>query len=97
MLKVLAGPDGLDPRQHAGREAQLYTELMKGGVNGLRIGIVIEGFGWDNSMPGVDAQVRKAVGASPNSVRASSKCRCRCTAWASRSGCPWQPRAQRSR
>ena len=61
MLEVLAGPDGLDPRQHAGREAQPYTELMKGGVNGLRIGIVTEGFGWDNSMPGVDAQVRKAA------------------------------------
>ncbi len=61
MLEVLAGPDGLDPRQHAGREAQPYTELMKGGVNGLRIGIVTEGFGWDNSMPAVDAQVRKAA------------------------------------
>ncbi|MBC7939149.1 MAG: amidase [Chitinophagaceae bacterium] len=61
MLEVLAGPDGLDPRQHAGREAQPYTELMKGGVKGLRIGVVSEGFGWDNSMPAVDAQVRKAA------------------------------------
>jgi amidase len=61
MLEVLAGPDGLDPRQHAGREAQRYTELMKGGAKGLRIGVVSEGFGWDNSMPAVDAQVRKAA------------------------------------
>jgi len=61
MLEVLAGPDGLDPRQHAGREAQPYTELMRGGVKGLKIGIVTEGFGWDNSMPALDAQVRKAA------------------------------------
>ena len=61
MLEVMAGPDGLDPRQHAGRESQPYTELMKGGVKGLKIGIVTEGFGWDNSMPAVDAQVRKAA------------------------------------
>jgi amidase len=61
MLEVLAGPDGLDPRQHAGREAQQYTELMKGGAKGLRIGIVSEGFGLGNSMPAVDAQVRKAA------------------------------------
>lgn len=61
MLEALACLDGFDPRQHAGREAQPYTELMKGGVSGLRIGIVTEGFGWDNSTPGVDAQVRKAA------------------------------------
>ena len=61
MLEVLAGSDGLDPRQHAGRESQPYLELMKGGVKGLRIGVVSEGFGWPNSMPGVDEQVRKAA------------------------------------
>ncbi len=61
MLEVLAGPDGLDPRQHAGRQSQPYSELMKDGVKGLKIGVVPEGFGWPNSMPGVDAQVRKAA------------------------------------
>ncbi|MBY0437744.1 MAG: amidase [Burkholderiales bacterium] len=61
MLEVMAGPDGLDPRQQAGREAQPYSELMKGGVKGLRIGIVSEGFGRPNSMPALDAQVRKAA------------------------------------
>ncbi len=61
MLEVLAGPDGLDPRQYAGRESQPYTELMKGGVKGLKIGIVTEGFDWPNSMPALDAQVRKAA------------------------------------
>ena len=61
LLEVLAGPDGLDPRQHAGREAQPYSELMKADVKGLKIGVVTEGFGWPNSMPAVDAQVRKAA------------------------------------
>ena len=61
MLEVLAGPDGLDPRQHAGRESQPYSELMKGGVKGLRIGIVTEGFGWPNSIAALDSKVRKAA------------------------------------
>ena len=61
MLEVLAGPDGLDPRQHAGQAAKPYTELMKGGVRGLKIGILKEGFGWPQSMPEVDAKVRQAA------------------------------------
>lgn len=61
MLEVLAGPDGLDPRQHAGETAKPYTELMKGGVRGLRIGIVTEGFGWPQSVAAVDAKVRTAA------------------------------------
>jgi amidase len=61
MLEVLAGPDGLDPRQHAGEGAKPYTELMKGGVKGMKIGIVKEGFGWPQSMPEVDAKVRDAA------------------------------------
>lgn len=61
MLEVLAGPDGLDPRQHAGQAAKPYTELMKGGVKGMKIGIVREGFGLPQSMPEVDAKVRAAA------------------------------------
>ena len=61
MLEVLAGPDGLDPRQHAGQTAKPYSELMKKGVAGLKIGIVTEGFGWPQSQPAVDAKVRKAA------------------------------------
>ncbi len=60
LLEVIAGPDGLDPRQHAGREAQPYTELMKGGVAGMKIGIVTEGFGWPQSLAESDAKVRAA-------------------------------------
>ena len=61
MLEVLAGPDGLDPRQQAGAVAKPYSELMQGDVKGLRIGIVSEGFGWPQSMPEVDAKVREAA------------------------------------
>ena len=61
MLEVLAGPDGLDPRQYAAREAQPYSELMKAGIRGLRIGIVKEGFTLPHSMSASDAIVRDAA------------------------------------
>jgi len=61
MLEVLAGPDGLDPRQHAGRTAQPYSDLMREGVRGLKIGIVKEGFGWPQSMATSDDKVRLAA------------------------------------
>jgi amidase len=61
LLEVLAGPDGLDPRQHAGQLAKPYSELMKDGIKGLRIGIVTEGFGWPQSDPVVNDKVRKAA------------------------------------
>jgi amidase len=56
LLEVLAGADGLDPRQYAPKTAN-YTEAMAGGVKGLRIGIVKEGFGLANSERDVDAKV----------------------------------------
>ena len=61
MLEVLAGPDGLDPRQHAGQVGKPYSELMKQGVKGLRIGIVTEGFGWPQSDAAVSEKVRQAA------------------------------------
>lgn len=61
MLEVLAGPDGLDPRQYAGRASQPYSELMQAGAGGLRIGIVTEGFGWPQSQSASDAKVRQAA------------------------------------
>ena len=62
MLEVLAGPDGLDPRQH-GVEAERYTEALGQGAAGLRIAVVPEGFGHANSQAGVDAKVRQAAAA----------------------------------
>jgi len=61
MLEALAGPDGLDPRQHAGQGSKPYSELMKTGVQGLRIGIVTEGFGWPQSDAAVNEKVRNAA------------------------------------
>jgi amidase len=46
LLEVIAGPDGLDPRQHAGLQGEAYTKALNGSVRGLRLGIVQEGFGW---------------------------------------------------
>jgi amidase len=61
LLEVLAGEDGLDPRQYAPKVAS-YTEALDRGCRGLKIGIVKEGFGWANSESDVDAKV-KAAGA----------------------------------
>jgi len=60
LLEVLAGADGLDPRQYAPRTAP-YTEALGRGVDGLRIGVVKEGFGHHNSEKDVDASVRSAA------------------------------------
>src|SRR5205823_6769227 len=54
LLEVIAGPDGLDPRQPPGLRTEAYTKRLTGDARGLRIGIVNEGFGWPNSEPDVD-------------------------------------------
>lgn len=60
LLEVIAGPDGLDPRQHRAKVAP-YTAALDGGAGGLRIGVLKEGFGHPNSEPDVDAAVRAAA------------------------------------
>ncbi|HEY8342323.1 MAG TPA: amidase, partial [Calditerricola sp.] len=61
LLEVIAGPDGLDPRQ-TGLPAKPYSQLLNGDIRGMRIGIVREGFGWDGlSEPDVDERVRAAA------------------------------------
>jgi amidase len=62
-LEVMAGPDGLDPRQNAAIAPVAYAQEMRAGVKGLRIGVVKEGFGHANSEPDVDAKVRAAADA----------------------------------
>jgi amidase len=57
LLEVIAGADGLDPRQYAPQTAD-YVKALEGGVTGLRIGVVKEGFGLANSEPDVDAKVK---------------------------------------
>jgi amidase len=61
MLDAIAGEDGLDPRQ-VGVRVQPYTEGLEVGPDGLRIGVLQEGFGIpDVSEPDVDAAVRNAA------------------------------------
>lgn len=60
LLEVLAGEDGLDPRQYAPQVAN-YTEALGKDVEGLKIGVVTEGFGLENSEKDVDAKVRVAA------------------------------------
>lgn len=60
LLEVIAGADGLDPRQR-NPQVQRYTEAIGKGVGGLRIGVLKEGFGRPESEPDVDAKVRAAA------------------------------------
>src|SRR5439155_4121997 len=62
MLEAIAGEDGLDPRQ-IGVRTQPYVEGLQVGADGLRVGILGEGFEIpDVSEPDVDAAVRDAAG-----------------------------------
>jgi amidase len=60
LLEVLAGPDGLDPRQYGG-QPQAYREALGKGAKGLRIAVVEEGFGHPQSQAASDALVREAA------------------------------------
>ena len=59
-LEVLAGPDGIDGRQ-AAPKTQVYSDALGEGMDGLRIGVLREGFGLASSEPDVDAAVSAAA------------------------------------
>jgi len=62
LLEVIAGADGLDPRQYDVQvEKYSYTTGLGRGVSGMRIAMVTESFGWPSSEPDVDAKVREAA------------------------------------
>ncbi len=61
MLEVIAGKDDLDPRQNGEIPVESYTQSMGGSVEGLKIGVIEEGFETGASEEGVDAAVRKAL------------------------------------
>ncbi|HEY1320185.1 MAG TPA: amidase [Streptosporangiaceae bacterium] len=62
MLEVLAGRDGLDPRQRFDAPGG-YLAGLDDGVDGLRVAVLSEGFGIPGlSQPGVDETVRAAIG-----------------------------------
>src|SRR3954452_2697727 len=61
VLSVIAGVDGYDPRQPAGLVVDDYVGALERSAEGLRVGVVAEGFGHPNSDPDVDGAVREAV------------------------------------
>src|SRR5215467_8330942 len=61
LLEVIAGPDGIDSRQRGVPGPGRYVDALDGGVAGLRIGVLREGFGHPNSETDVDAKVRAAA------------------------------------
>jgi amidase len=60
LLEVIAGADGLDPRQYDVR-VDKYTAALGRGVAGLRIGVLSEGFGHAVSETDVDQKVRQGA------------------------------------
>lgn len=61
VLNVIAGPDGLDPRQPRDLVPEDYVAAIARGAEGLRIGVVSEGFAQANAEQGVNDAVRAAV------------------------------------
>lgn len=61
-LEVLAGPDGLDPRQPRDLAPARYADACDAPAEGLRVGLLREGFAWEGlSEPDVDALARREV------------------------------------
>src|SRR5579885_690792 len=61
LLEAIAGEDGLDPRQKDVK-VETYTQALANDTEGLRIGIVAEGFGWpDLSEQDVDELVEDSA------------------------------------
>jgi len=56
LLEVIAGADGLDPRQY-GPKTSPYTEALTKGAKGLRIGVLKEGF----TLPNMEKEVKEKV------------------------------------
>lgn len=80
-LEAMAGDDiqdgvRLDDRQPPGIEPGDYVNATERGVDGMKIGILEEGFCWDVSEPEIDDMVRETIdqlesaGATANSVSA---------------------------
>jgi amidase len=61
LLEVLAGDDGYDPRSK-GAGPQAYSQMLDGGIKGMRVGIVQEGFQQPNAEPAVNDKVRSVAG-----------------------------------
>ena len=61
-LEAVAGPDGFDWRQaKVPDQLPRYTQALTEGIDGLRIGILAEGFGFEGSDPYVEETVLNAL------------------------------------
>lgn len=61
LLSVIAGRDGHDPRQPDNLVVDDYVSTLDTGIDGLRVGVVSQGFGHANSQREVDDAVRAAA------------------------------------
>lgn len=64
LLEVIAGDDGIDPRQRNVRTHR-YTEALGHGLAGMRVAVLDEGF----SQPGANTQVNERVRAAADALR----------------------------
>lgn len=64
LLGAIAGPDEFDPRQ-AGVVADDYLVELDAGIEGMRVGVLEEGFGW----PGAEEEVESSVRAAADRLR----------------------------
>jgi amidase len=60
LLEVIAGDDGYDPRIKA-PEVKAYTQALRGGIKGMKIAVVKEGFGQPGAEKAVGDKVAKAA------------------------------------
>lgn len=60
VLEVIAGKDPGDPRQGT-VPTDSYTEFLTGSAEDITVGVLEEGFGHEESEPGVDSTVREAL------------------------------------
>jgi len=60
LLEVIAGSDGIDPRQRLCTTAP-YRDALGKGVAGMRIAVIDEGFSQEGADPAVDNKVRAAL------------------------------------
>ncbi len=61
LLEVLAGRDGMDPRQPSAWQPVKYTAARRAGAKRLRAAVIEEGFGQHNAEAEVDERVRAAA------------------------------------
>ena len=61
LLEVIAGADGLDPRQRSVPNHSYMKALSRSDLKGVRIGVLRDGFGTNGSEADVDDTVRAAI------------------------------------